>query len=149
MRELDKYKNFYNANKLSYLLNENVKLREPFENRLLRYDGNTREVEKLHVPKKVSTADLATIEFIEERRKRILKAIKEMDINDLDPIDIEEAGLLIEKLGLNKLEPGQIYTGNVLDQYSRDEEICPDTPAEQQPNNTTQGKINKSKPLIK
>jgi hypothetical protein len=90
---------------------------------LLRYDGNTREVEKLHVPKKVSTEDLATIEFIEERRKRILKAIKEMDINDLDPIDIEEAGLLIEKLGLNKLEPGQIYTGNVLDQYSRDEEI--------------------------
>jgi hypothetical protein len=49
-------------------LNENVKLREPFENRLLRYDGNTREVEKLHVPKKVSTEDLATVEFIEERR---------------------------------------------------------------------------------
>lgn len=113
---MDKYKNYYNANKLSYLLNENVKLREPFENRLLRYDGNTREVEKLHVPKKVSTADLATIEFIEERRKRILKAIKEMDINDLDPIEIEKAGLLIEKLGLNKLEPGQIYTGHVLDQ---------------------------------
>ena len=80
MRELDKYKADDNANKISYMLKENVNLQEDYDNRLLRYDGNTREVEKLNVPKKVSHEDQATVDFLEERRKRIIKVIKEKDI---------------------------------------------------------------------
>ena len=57
MRELDKYKSYYNANKISYMLKENVDLQEDYDNRLLRYDGNTREVEKINVPKKITHED--------------------------------------------------------------------------------------------
>lgn len=117
MRELEKYKAYYNANKISYMLKENVDLQEPFENRLLRYDGNTREVEKLHVPKRVSEEDQATVDFLEERRKRLLKVLKERDIDDLEPVEIEEAGLLIEKLGLNQIQDNQIYVQNILDNF--------------------------------
>ena len=72
MRELKKYKAFYNANKLSYLMKENTDLLEPYENRLLRYDGNTREIEKLYIPKKMTDDDNAAVDFLEERKKRIL-----------------------------------------------------------------------------
>lgn len=43
---MDAYKAYYNANKLSYMMQENVNLIEPYENRILRYAGNTREIEK-------------------------------------------------------------------------------------------------------
>jgi hypothetical protein len=51
-RELDKYKSFFHSNKISYLMRENVLLQEPHENRILRYHGNTREVERLAITKK-------------------------------------------------------------------------------------------------
>lgn len=91
MRELERYKGYYNANKLSYLMSENVNLREPFENRILRYDGNTREVEKLNIAKKLTQDDQATVDYLEERRKRILKTVKEQGIEFLKPEEIEDA----------------------------------------------------------
>jgi hypothetical protein len=73
-RELESYKTLYNANKISYLLRENVELQEPNENRLLRYDGNTHEVDRLKSI--VKGADRSTIEVIEDRRKRIMLELK-------------------------------------------------------------------------
>jgi len=58
-------------------MKENCELLEPYENRLFRYDGNTREVEKLNIAKKISENDQATIDYLEERRKRLLKTVKE------------------------------------------------------------------------
>ena len=111
MRELDRYKAFYHANKLSYMIRENVEMQEPYENRLLRYDGNTREVERLNITKKGAdiNQDQATIDYLDDRKKRLIRQVKEMPLEKLTPVEMEDAILTMEKLGMVDIEPGQIY----------------------------------------
>ncbi len=87
-RELNRYQQYYNANKLAYMMTENQRLPESSDAKLLRFDHNTRQVEKLSVTKKVNGEDLALVEFLDLRRKRMLKHVKERDINYFTPDEI-------------------------------------------------------------
>ena len=46
-------------------MTENQKLPESQEQKLLRYDHNTRQVEKLGVAKKVNEEDLALVDILD------------------------------------------------------------------------------------
>lgn len=87
-RELNRYQQYYNANKLAYMMAENQKLPENFDNKLLRYDANTRQVERLNITKKIDSDEVGTIVYLDDRRKRLLKDIKEKDIDYLTNTEI-------------------------------------------------------------
>jgi hypothetical protein len=80
-KELNRYQQYYNANKLAYMMTENQKLPESQDAKLLRFDHNTRQVDKLSVTKKVTHEDMAIVEFLDQRKKRMLKHVKERNID--------------------------------------------------------------------
>ena len=85
------------------MMGENQKLPENHENKLLRYDANTRQVEKLNITKKIDSDEVGTIVYLDDRRKRLLKDIKEKNIDYLTNTEIEEAIKSIEAFGLKNL----------------------------------------------
>lgn len=87
-KELNRYQQYYNANKLAYMMTENQKLPEAQDAKLLRYDYNTRQVDKLSVTKKVTPEDMAIVEFLDQRKKRMLKHVKERDIDYFTPEEV-------------------------------------------------------------
>ena len=87
-KELNRYQQYYNANKLAYMMTENQKLPESQDAKLLRYDYNTRQVDKLSVTKKVTPEDMAIVEFLDLRKKRMLKHVKERDIDYFTPEEV-------------------------------------------------------------
>ena len=87
-KELNRYQQYYNANKLAYMMTENQKLPESQDAKLLRYDHNTRQVDKLSVTKKVTPEDMAIVEFLDLRKKRMLKHVKERDIDYFTPEEV-------------------------------------------------------------
>lgn len=84
-------------------MSENQKLPEAADAKLLRYDMNTRQVEKLNVVKKVNVEDLGLVEFLDERRKRLLRNVKERDMDYFTPAEVSNAIKDIEKLGLKDI----------------------------------------------
>lgn len=129
-RNLAHFASYFNANKLSYLMRENVQLAEDEQNRLLRYDGNTREIEKLQITKKLTKDEQATIAYLDDRKRRLVRAIKEKHTDDLEPAEIEQAIEQIEALGLADLMEGQIYFENILDVFKRQISYRDETPAD-------------------
>ena len=87
-KELNRYQQYYNANKLAYMMTENQKLPESQDAKLLRYDYNTRQVDKLSVTKKVTPEDMVIVEFLDQRKKRMLKHVKERDIDYFTPEEV-------------------------------------------------------------
>jgi hypothetical protein len=63
------------------MMTENQKLPESQDAKLLRFDHNTRQVDKLSVTKKVTPEDMAIVEFLDQRKRRMLKHVKERDID--------------------------------------------------------------------
>ena len=57
----------------------------------MRYDHNTRQVEKLGVAKKVNYEDLALVEFLDNRRKRMFKDLKERDVEYMSKEEVADA----------------------------------------------------------
>lgn len=72
-------------------MKENCDLREDGENRILRYNGNTREVERINITKKINNAEQATANYLDERRRRLIRDIKEMRVDEIPPEDIDDA----------------------------------------------------------
>jgi hypothetical protein len=105
-KELNRYQQYYNANKLAYMMTENQKLAESKDTKLLRFDHNTRQVEKLSVTKKVTPEDMAIVEFLDQRKKRMLKHVKERDIDYFTAEEVQTAIEDIEKLGLKDIDVG-------------------------------------------
>ena len=105
-KELNRYQQYYNANKLAYMMTENQKLPESQDAKLLRYDYNTRQVDKLSVTKKVNQEDMAIVEFLDQRKKRMLKHVKERDINYFTAEEVQTAIQDIEKMGLKNIDVG-------------------------------------------
>jgi hypothetical protein len=67
------------------------------DHRLLRYDHNTNQVERLLTIKKVVREEMPIIEFLEKRKMRIMKEMKEKNIESMTPGEIETAILQMQR----------------------------------------------------
>ena len=59
------------------------------QNKLLRYDANTRQIEKIKTAKKCFTEEMDIVKFLDNRKKRILTEYKEKDVIDMAPDEIK------------------------------------------------------------
>lgn len=67
-KELNRYQQYYNANKLAYMMSENQMLPEDKDAKLLRYDANTKQVDKINIAKKVTKEDMEIVDFLDKRK---------------------------------------------------------------------------------